>query len=88
MPKRKNMRTPVLRAYRSGKTTIVFADAMIRVWCDWVRAERPLDLDWFKLQPMYGPPGFIRDCMLTIDEQRSDFATEANNYPTWQLLVA
>ena len=88
MPKRKNMRTPVLRAYRTGKTSIVFADPMVDIWCNWVIDGRPLDLDWFKLQPELAPPSFVRDCMLTIDEQRNDNATEAKDYPTWKLLAA
>jgi hypothetical protein len=82
------MRTPILKAYRLGKTRFEFAGKMLETHKMWVECGKPLDTEWFKQNayttkatrsrwvknPTGGSvtPAFARDCVLTIDEQIKD----------------
>lgn len=85
-------RTPVLRAYQSGKTTIRFAEPMVYLYCDWLHSGKPMETAWFasrkpttatymkKLGHQISA-SFKRDCVLTIAAQIDDQSDEGMSYP-------
>lgn len=92
MSKTARYQTPILKAYRQGKTQYQFADQMVYLYCQWLHAGKPMDTAWFadrkpttatymKNRGRSITPAFKRDCVLTIAAQIDDQTEEGMSYP-------